>query len=138
VATAGFVLIGVFIGQRFRGVDGAAALRLLPAAMTSLLSTLLIATLGAAAVSLATGIGFGSTIVAFAPGGLEAMTVLAFVLGLDTIYVGVHHVARFLLVGLFVPFALAALPRLGKGRQPAAPDESGGEDSSGDVTRPPS
>ncbi len=136
VATAGFVLIGVFIGQRFRGVDGAAALRLLPAAMSSLLSTLLIAMLGAAAVSLATGIGFGSTIVAFAPGGLEAMTVLAFVLGLDTIYVGVHHVARFLLVGLFVPFALAALPRLGKGRQPVAPDGSGREDSTPDFTGP--
>lgn len=118
VAVLGFVLIGVFIGQRFRGLDRAMALKLLPAAGLSLLATLAVAALGAGAVSLATDVSFGSTIVAFAPGGLEAMTVLAFALGLDTIYVGVHHIARFLLVGLLVPVAIRAWPAL-RGSRPA-------------------
>jgi membrane AbrB-like protein len=122
VAVLGFVLIGVFIGQRFRGVDRAMALRLLPAASLSLLASLSVAALGAGAVSLATDVSFGSTIVAFAPGGLEAMTVLAFALGLDTIYVGVHHIARFLLVGLLVPLAIRAWPVLRSNRpEPGEP-----------------
>jgi hypothetical protein len=112
ISVLGFVLIGVFIGQRFRGLDRTMVLRLLPAACLSLLAALSVATLGAAAVSLATEVSFGSSIVAFAPGGLEAMTVLAFALGLDTIYVGVHHIARFLLVGLMVPFAIRFWPAL--------------------------
>jgi uncharacterized protein len=112
VSTLGFVLIGVFIGQRFRGLDRTMALRLLPAACLSLVAALTVAGLGAGAVSLATEVSFGSSIVAFAPGGLEAMTVLAFALGLDTIYVGVHHIARFLLVGLMVPFAIRFWPAL--------------------------
>jgi membrane AbrB-like protein len=112
IAILGFVLIGVFIGQRFRGLDRTMVLRLLPAACLSLLAALSVAALGAGAVSLATEVSFGSSIVAFAPGGLEAMTVLAFALGLDTIYVGVHHIARFLLVGLMVPFAIKFWPAL--------------------------
>ena len=119
IAVMGFVLVGVFIGQRFRGIDGAMVLRLLPAAVLSLGAALAVAAAGAAAVSLATEIGFGSAIVAFAPGGLEAMTVLAFALGLDTIYVGVHHIARFLMVGLLVPVAIRAWPALRTGAPPA-------------------
>jgi uncharacterized membrane protein AbrB (regulator of aidB expression) len=41
--------------------------------------------------------------VAFAPGAVEAMTVLAFALGLDPLYVGSHHLARFLLISLVAP-----------------------------------
>jgi hypothetical protein len=49
--------------------------------------------------------------VAFAPGGLEAMTVLALVLGLDPLYVGIHHLVRFLGIGLVLPVAVALLQR---------------------------
>lgn len=122
IATLGFVLIGVFIGQRFRGLDGAMVLRLLPAAVLSLGAALAVAALGAAAVSLATDITFGSAIVAFAPGGLEAMTVLAFALGLDTIYVGVHHIARFLMVGLLVPVVIRTWAPLRRSSSPGGTD----------------
>jgi uncharacterized membrane protein AbrB (regulator of aidB expression) len=44
--------------------------------------------------------------VAFSPGGLEAMTILAFALGLDPLYVGAQHLARFILISLTLPFAL--------------------------------
>jgi uncharacterized membrane protein AbrB (regulator of aidB expression) len=48
-------------------------------------------------------------IVAFAPGGLEAMTILAFVIGLDPAFVGAHHLARFLLIAMLLPFVARAL-----------------------------
>jgi uncharacterized membrane protein AbrB (regulator of aidB expression) len=41
--------------------------------------------------------------VGFAPGALEAMTMLAFALGFDALYVGVHHLARFLMLNIAMP-----------------------------------
>ena len=52
-----------------------------------------------------------AAIVAFAPGGLEAMTVLALILSLDPLYVGIHHLVRFLGIGLVLPFVVAWLQR---------------------------
>jgi uncharacterized membrane protein AbrB (regulator of aidB expression) len=43
-------------------------------------------------------------VVAFAPGAQDSMMVLALSLHLDPIYVGAHHLSRFLLVSLLVPF----------------------------------
>jgi hypothetical protein len=57
------------------------------------------------------GVSFANSLVAFAPGGLEAMTVLALVLGLDPLYVGIHHLVRFLGIGLVLPFIVSRLQR---------------------------
>jgi uncharacterized membrane protein AbrB (regulator of aidB expression) len=46
---------------------------------------------------------------AFAPGGLEAMAMLAFAMGLDPLYVGAHHLARFMGLGLVLPILIAQL-----------------------------
>lgn len=42
-------------------------------------------------------------VVSYAPGGLDAMMILALAMHLDPIFVGAHHVARFLLVSLSLP-----------------------------------
>jgi membrane AbrB-like protein len=98
------VLLGCFIGLRFSGTD----IRLLrDAAIPSLASfviTIIIAAGCAGAVALSLDLPVGQVLVAFAPGGLEAMTILAFVLGLDPAYVGVHQLARFLGLSLLLPF----------------------------------
>jgi uncharacterized protein len=98
------VLLGAFIGLRFSGTD----VRLLrDAAVPSLISFVIaIAVAAAAAAAVAWGLDLplGQVLVAFAPGGLEAMTILAFVLGLDPAYVGVHQLARFLGLSLMLPF----------------------------------
>ena len=114
----GFVLIGVFIGQRFRGLEAMTVLRTAPAALVSFAASLSLSALGAVAVTAIVGVPFGETAVAFAPGGLEAMTVLAFALGLDPVYVGVHHLARFVLVAFLIPAAFRWWPGL-KAEEPA-------------------
>jgi hypothetical protein len=60
---------------------------------------MLVATGFAAAAAFLSGVGLADALLAFAPGGLEAMMVLALVLGLDPLYVGTHHLARFLAIG---------------------------------------
>ena len=47
---------------------------------------------------------FAEALAAFAPGGLEAMTLMAFALGLDPLFVGAHHLARFFMISLALPF----------------------------------
>jgi uncharacterized membrane protein AbrB (regulator of aidB expression) len=42
-------------------------------------------------------------VISYAPGALDAMMMLALALHLDPIFVGAHHVARFLLVSLALP-----------------------------------
>ena len=66
------------------------------------------------------GVGLADALVAFAPGGLEGMMVLGLVLGLDPLYVGVHHLVRFLGIGLVLPVAVGFLGRpQGKTAEPA-------------------
>jgi uncharacterized protein len=100
------VMLGAFVGLRFSGTD----IRLLrDAAVPSLVSFVIaIAVAAAAAAAVAWGLHLplGQVLVAFAPGGLEAMTILAFVLGLDPAYVGVHQLARFLGLSLLLPFVV--------------------------------
>jgi uncharacterized membrane protein AbrB (regulator of aidB expression) len=44
-------------------------------------------------------------VVAFAPGAQDTMMVLALALHLDPVYVGAHHLARFLVVTISVAIA---------------------------------
>lgn len=111
IATAGLVLIGLFIAERFRTPDWAAVRRLVPAALGSFTLSMGVAAAFAGLASRLAGVGFADALVAFAPGGLEAMMVLALVLGLDPLYVGVHHMARFIGLGLLIPVAVAWLQR---------------------------
>ncbi len=55
------------------------------------------------------GVPYATAMAAFAPGGLEAMAMLAFAMGLDPLYVGAHHLARFIVLGLAMPFIVAHL-----------------------------
>ena len=65
--------------------------------------TLVVAVVGAFAATAATGIPYSHTLLAFSPGGLEAMVILAFALNLDPAYVGTHQIARFMVLSLAMP-----------------------------------
>ena len=50
-------------------------------------------------------------VVAFAPGGLEAMMMLALMLGRDPLFVGVHHLARFIGIAVMLPVIVGRMRR---------------------------
>ena len=104
LAVAGLVLIGVFVAERFRTLDPAALRRTIPAAAGSFVVGNALAAAFAVLSAWLAGVSVPNALVAFAPGGLEAMMVLSLVLGLDPLYVGIHHLARFLGIGLVLPF----------------------------------
>ncbi|MBM6596748.1 AbrB family transcriptional regulator [Microvirga pudoricolor] len=111
LATAGLILIGVFIGDRFRGLDYATLPRTILAGLGSFTMGMGAAVAFAGVAAWVAEVSFANALVAFAPGGLEAMTILALILGLDPIYVGIHHFVRFIGIGVTVPFIVAWLQR---------------------------
>jgi hypothetical protein len=98
------LLVGSWIGTRFVGFDWELLRRSLIAALTSFLAAFSVATLCAAAAAWLVPAPFPEALIAFAPGGLEAMTMMAFALGLDPLFVGAHHIARFILISATLPF----------------------------------
>lgn len=103
------LLIGAQAGLRFAGLSLSELVGQLPAAVVGLCVSILVAAAGAAAAAAVSGIPLGAALVAFAPGGLEAMVALALALSLDPLYVSVHHVVRFFGLGLVLPFLVRPL-----------------------------
>ncbi|HEX2136305.1 MAG TPA: AbrB family transcriptional regulator, partial [Microvirga sp.] len=102
IATVSLVLIGMFIAENFRHLKWSAVRRLVPAALGSFVLGMAVASFFAAVGAKLARVGFADALVAFAPGGLEAMMVLALVLGLDPLYVGVHHLVRLIVLGFSI------------------------------------
>ncbi|HSI41714.1 MAG TPA: AbrB family transcriptional regulator [Xanthobacteraceae bacterium] len=112
----GFVILGANIGSRFAGtgmdtlrrfaVDGLVALVIATAV------SIAFAVLGA----FVSGEPLTKVLIAYMPGALEAMTIMAFVLGVDPAFVAAHHLTRFIGLALLVPlvarlaFGTAAVP----------------------------
>jgi membrane AbrB-like protein len=111
IATGGLVLVGIFIAERFQNLNRASLLRVFPAAVGSFAVAMAVATIFALVAAWLARVSYADALIAFAPGGVEAMMMLALILGLDPLYVGVHHLARFLGIGLAVPFVIGWLQR---------------------------
>jgi membrane AbrB-like protein len=56
-----------------------------------------------AIITLTTHVRFSDTVVAFAPGAMDAMLALALTLHIDPIFVGAHHLSRFVFVTIATP-----------------------------------
>jgi uncharacterized protein len=103
---SGQICVGAWMGSRFVGFDWRLLGHSLRAAIGAFVLSLMIAASFAYLTTLTLSIPFADTAVALAPGAVEAMTVLAFALGLDPLYVGSHHLARFMLISLATPLLL--------------------------------
>jgi hypothetical protein len=100
---AGQVMIGAWAGSRFHAFDLGMLRRAIAPVVGSLAATIAVAAMFAFVAAKLIGVSYAEAMVAFAPGGLEAMTVLALALGLDPLYVGAHHLARFFMISFALP-----------------------------------
>lgn len=104
ILVVGFVATGAVIGVRFRGTDLRTLVRTLPGGFASVLIALLLSAGFAGLGAWALGLPFGQLWLAYAPGGVEAMAVMAFALNLDAAFVGAHHVLRLIGLNLMSPW----------------------------------
>ncbi|MBV5324793.1 MAG: AbrB family transcriptional regulator [Rhodospirillaceae bacterium] len=105
------VVTGAAIGSRFRGLRwGEVALMARPALGAT--AIMLVVSAGAAALlALVSDLPFPALLLAFVPGGIAEMCLVALALGQDVAFVSTHHVVRVVLVIMLAPLAFRLLAR---------------------------
>lgn len=103
IAALAMLLVGVYAGARLAGLDLMTLRRLFLPGLVLFLVTGLIAFLGGMLAARVAGVSYAEAMVAFAPGGLEAMVMLGLAMGLDPLFVSSHHVARFVMIAAALP-----------------------------------
>ncbi len=100
-----YVALGAMVGARFGNTNLNMFMKLLAASVGGFVIGFGISAAAAWVVADVMGLPFGQVMLAYAPGGLEAMTLLAFVLNLDPAFVASHQLARYIGMVLLLPFA---------------------------------
>jgi uncharacterized protein len=95
--------IGALIGSRFARMNTKTLLGHVHAALGSFAIAIAISAVFVAVIALTTHVRFADVIVAFAPGAMDAMLALALTLHIDPIFVGAHHLSRFVFVTITTP-----------------------------------
>src|SRR3981081_684395 len=103
VRAVALVGIGALIGSRFARMTVKTLLGHVNAALGSFAIAIIISAIFVAVIALTTHVRFADIIVAFAPGAMDAMLALALTLHIDPIFVGAHHLSRFVFVTIATP-----------------------------------
>lgn len=104
-----YLVLGSLIGTRFSGVPLARFISGLGAGVVITLIAVGMAGLGAVPVAWALEMPLAHVLVAFAPGGLETMIAMGVVLGVIPGFVAACHIARLLVLSVYLPMMLARL-----------------------------
>lgn len=95
--------IGALIGTRFARISPKTMLSHLAAALGSFAVAIALSAIFVAIVATTMHVRFSDLIVAFAPGAMDAMMALALTLHIDPVFVGAHHLSRFVFVSIATP-----------------------------------
>ncbi|SDT08076.1 AbrB family transcriptional regulator [Bradyrhizobium canariense] len=95
--------IGAVIGARFARMKVKTLLGHVNAALGSFAVAIIISAVFVTVIAFTTHVKFSDIVVAFAPGAMDAMLALALTLHIDPIFVGAHHLARFVFVTITMP-----------------------------------
>ena len=112
------VLLGSWTGSRFSNFNWRLFFQICAGATITVILSMAVCFAFAVAGAHLFNVPFASTLVAYAPGGQDAMMVLALALGVDPIFVSVNHLARYFLVNLTLPFVISWLRRVDAGNKP--------------------
>jgi membrane AbrB-like protein len=111
LAAVAFTVLGASIGARFAGVRRDGLRRMAIAALASFVAAFSAAMAASIVVAALIERPLGAVFLGYAPGGLEAMIALSFLLGYDVAFVAVLHTARMILLSVAIPLAATAIQR---------------------------
>jgi membrane AbrB-like protein len=111
VANTAMIALGAIIGARFTNTPLRMLLRFLAAGIGSFAVAVVIAAVFAAGLISLVPLRIPEVMIAFAPGSVDAMMLLALALHLDPVYVGAHHVLRIFMVSLTMPLIARRVAR---------------------------
>jgi uncharacterized protein len=95
--------IGALIGSRFARIRLSTLRSHVVAGLGSFAVAIAISAVFVTVIVLTTNVHFSDIVVAFAPGAMDAMLALALTLHIDPIFVGAHHLSRFVFVSITTP-----------------------------------
>jgi hypothetical protein len=95
--------IGALIGSRFARMKVKTLLSHVNAGLGSFAIAVVISAAFVVVIALTTPVRLADIVVAFAPGAMDAMLALALTLHIDPIFVGAHHLSRFVFVTITTP-----------------------------------
>jgi len=95
--------IGTLIGSRFARMKSKTLLGHINAALGAFAIAIAISAMFVAVIALTTNVRLADILVAYAPGAMDAMLALALTLHIDPIFVGAHHLSRFVFVTIATP-----------------------------------
>jgi membrane AbrB-like protein len=95
--------IGAVIGTRFARISKSTLVSHINAGLGSFAVAIAISAVFVTVIVLTTNVRFADVVVAFAPGAMDAMLALALTLHIDPIFVGAHHLSRFVFVSITTP-----------------------------------
>lgn len=95
--------IGALIGSRFARIRLSTLRSHVAAGLGSFAVAIAISAIFVTIIVLTTNVRFSDIVVAFAPGAMDAMLALALTLHIDPIFVGAHHLSRFVFVSIATP-----------------------------------
>jgi len=105
IGSASVLVLGAVVGSRFANTPPRLIVGYIGAALGSFAISLSIATVFALIVTHFFPFSIANVVVAFSPGAQDTMMVLALALHLDPVFVGAHHIARFLIVTFSIAIA---------------------------------
>lgn len=103
LSAAAQVVVGSAIGCRFADTKMALLWRTGKSAFFATLVLLAVAVAIAGLLHLTTGLPFAALVLAYSPGGLAEMSLIAYALDIDPAFVATHHVVRIILVVVAAP-----------------------------------
>lgn len=103
VTNAAMIAMGAITGSRFANTSPRMLMNFFAAAFGSFAVAVAISALFAALLISMLSLRAAEVMIAFAPGAVDAMMLLALALGLDPVYVGAHHLTRIFFVSLTMP-----------------------------------
>ncbi|WP_119301877.1 AbrB family transcriptional regulator [Dongia deserti] len=105
------IVVGAMVGSRFDGVAPRVVGQALLLAIFATAILLILAALFGEAVETTLGIPFSAALLAFAPGGLAEMSLIALSLDVDAAYVSSHHIVRIFIIVLAAPLVFRLFSR---------------------------
>jgi membrane AbrB-like protein len=103
IANTAMIAMGAVTGSRFANTPLRLLLNFISAAFGSFAVAVAMAALFATVLISMLSLRAAEVMIAFAPGAVDAMMLLALALNLDPVYVGAHHLTRILFVSLTMP-----------------------------------
>lgn len=100
---AALIGIGTLIGSRFGKISPRTILSHIAAALGSFAVAITISAVFVTVIVLTLQVKISDVVVAFAPGAMDAMLALALTLHIDPVFVGAHHLSRFIYVSIVTP-----------------------------------